>query len=479
MKKLQYAQESTLSPLLVSIFFFIAAGVVFILATPHSPYLGIVAAGLIGLLAVLIYPLIGLAFYIPAHLFLSGYYFLFFPLKYYILAAIFISLMLKGLINRHRVPLAPLVKNTMVVVMLYLFWSLIRQFQYDQSIFNAMRFFVGKIATGFFIALAILYMCDTPARLRMALNLLIGWVALSAFVGVMQFFGVEYFKQLGDYVVSLISNENAQQDLLLAQGRGVIGLTGLSLIMGYTISFVLPISLSIFYFGEKELYKLAPFILLVILFSGLIASFVMSGILASIFACAIVVYLWYQKHGFGFFAGIVFILVVIFVSQKFIPRLFIDNVFDRDGLARIPLFIVGIKVGLSNPWGVAMSQYGLEASRFAGDVSGYAGYKLIFSAAPHNNYIDIFTRYGFPGLILYIVFTFLLLKNLINLWKQTGKPDGAKHRPIVIGLIGAFLVAFLNSMVHNSGLFMGETIAWFGVGIVWALSTQLSKQSNE
>jgi len=40
-------------------------------------------------------------------------------------------------------------------------------------------------------------------------------------------------------------------------------------------------------------------------------------------------------------------------------------------------------------------------------------------------------------------------------------------------------VAFLNSMVHNSGLFMGETIAWFGVGIVWALSTQLSKQSNE
>jgi hypothetical protein len=481
MKKLQHTQESVLSPLLVSIFFFLAAGVFIILITPRSSYLGLVVAGLIGLLAVLIYPLIGLALYIPAALFLSGYYVLIFPLRYYILAAIFISILLKSLIIHRQTLVTPLVKKMIVVGLIYLSWIVIRQFQYNNhSIFSAINSVAGDFAVGFLIAIAIFYICDNPAKIQIALNLLIGWVALSAFVGVMQFFEVEYFKSLGDFVIHLISNENAQQELFLAQqGKGVIGLTGLALLMGYTISFMLPITLSIYYFGEKKLYILKSSILLVILFSGLIASFVMSGILATIFACAIVLYLWNQKRGFGILAGIVFALAVIFLSQTFIPGLFIDNVLDSNGLARIPLFIVGLKVGLNNLWGISPSQYGSEVIRFAGGLSGYTGYNIIFTTGPHNNYINVLVRYGFPGLVMYIAFTFLLVKNFVSLWKQSGKPGGKEYRPLVIGLIGAFLAAFLNSMVHNSGLFKGETIAWFGVGIIWALSSQLNNQLDE
>lgn len=479
MKKSQDIQSQNFqTPMLLAVaIFFILAGTSAAILLPALIYL---IMGVVVFLVILKYPLVGLAFYIPAHLFLSGYYFLFFPLKYYILAAIFISLLLKGLINHRHTPLAPLVKKTMVIVILYLFWTFIRQSQYDQSVFTVVRFWVGQIATGFFIALAILYMCDTPAKTRAAFILLVGWVALSAFVGVMQFFGVEYFKQLGEFITSLVSSENAQQELLLAQqGKGAVGLTGLSLTMGYTISFVLPLALSAFYASEKKLNKLTAPILLVILFWGLIASLVMSGVLAAIFTCAVVVYLRNRKYGFGFFAGGVFVLAIIFTVQNFFPRLFIDNVLDQNGLARIPLWIVGIKVGLSHPWGIPAAQYMIAASQFAGDVSGYVGYQLVFSANAHNNYIDVLALYGFPGLILYLIFTFLLLKNLIELWRQTKNPGGAEHRPLVIGLMGALVVGFLNSMVHNSGLFMGESIAWFGVGIVWALSTQLNKQSNE
>lgn len=436
-----------------------------------------VAAGLAGAL-ILPFPLAGFFLLIPAGFFLSGFYLASFPLRYYILGGLTVSALFQAAVRKIKSPPSPFTVRMMIIAGIYLIWSLARELQYNASLFYAFRLFVGQIAGGFFSALFVLLFVNSSRKLNMFFSILAGWITVSAFVGVMQFFKIQFFIDLGDLFLQFVSDENARREAMQARGIGISGLNGLSLLLGYTISFIMPIVFSLGNALGGGVWKFLPRAVFVILIMALAASLVMSSVIGAVLGVGVVTWYWGNRRFAGWMLGFILVLILLFLVQTLIPNIFVERLFDRDGLARIPLWFVGLRVSLDHPFGIPMTQYLQAASIYAWDVRDLAGAEFVLSAAPHNNFIDVAVTYGLPALVLYLMFYVLIWKELLRIWRQTEDGRHPIYRAYAIGLIGAFVAAFLNAITHNSGLFLGESIAWYGIGILWALGSLLQQENQ-
>ena len=427
--------------------------------------IGMVVA-VVGGLLVSRYQALGLFIFVPVSLFMGGYYVGPIPLRYYALAGTLVVMGLDVLIKRgRRVP--QLVSVMMGVYLAYILWVAVRSLQLG-SVASALDTVVGPVGSGFLAAVCIAYCLRTPKAMTAFTGWVTLWVVLSAAIGVLQYLGVEFARDLGLLVWNFSTHDPGAAAARIL-GPGMPGIMPFTTTMGYTASFVLPIVWSVA-LNSKGTRKLFLILVSLVLCVGLVATLLTSAILGGVAAAGIVTLLSRkkEKRRSGLLA-VALVLALASLVQGLVPRLLQERVLDRDGMARIPMVIAGVRSGIAHPFGQTIDDFMTESSMLAYDLVDYQGVELVGRGLPHNNLVDVLVYFGFPGLILCLLFYLLLVKASKKTWQSTLDRPGPGMQALAVGLIGAFCANFTNAMVHNSGLFYGETIAWYGMGLLWAL----------
>lgn len=164
-------------------------------------------------------------------------------------------------------------------------------------------------------------------------------------------------------------------------------------------------------------------------------------------------------------------------SHRFIkiqPRLFKYNV--KSVLLRIPISITGIRYALEYPLGTG--RYSPESRHLSPGVPPrWAG--EILGTVQHNQFLATLVRYGFPGLILAILFYFHAYRSLINSLRLAKQSRCYASFFLVAPIAVALTVYITNSMFHTSGIFTGNWRHFFLIGLIFSIERLLAADSMD
>lgn len=146
--------------------------------------------------------------------------------------------------------------------------------------------------------------------------------------------------------------------------------------------------------------------------------------------------------------------------------------------ARIPITIMAFRHAAAHPLGTGHywpSQSYLPAGLTAPMVN------WIFTRhSPHNQFLVILVYYGFPGLILLILFYALVSRSLLHSGTLLIRSPDTALSFLLAALTGTLAGYGINSLLHNAGPFVGDWYHFFLIGLAFSLGRiAASRQAND
>jgi len=411
-------------------------------------------------------PMAGLLMFIILDVYLTSYYLGPMPIRYYSLILLLAVLGADVTVRRRTLDWDRRARSMLLVTVVYMAWVFLREMEY-REVDDVAKWILGRIAVGPILALCIAYFAVTKHRLSVLVYALMGTISLSAFVAIMQFFNVPSFLGLRTLVVQFISESETHQRLLATQ-PGAPGLAPYTVTLAYQAAFIAPVTLSLFWGVSRRWQRLLLATCTFVLFLGLIATVVISGILGTLVAFGVVTWLW--SEGRMLWRTFGFIVLLVLLTNLIAPGMLVrQTIADSNTWARIPAFLLATMVTLRNPLGVGIGRYSASIDPFLSEIANLPGLEIALGTAPHNTFLNVLAFFGIPAFTLYLIFYVHLGRSVLRLL-QCGEATGDPLvKAFVIGLAGAFTANLLNSLVHNAGLFYGDQITWYGIGMLWGL----------
>jgi hypothetical protein len=159
----------------------------------------------------------------------------------------------------------------------------------------------------------------------------------------------------------------------------------------------------------------------------------------------------------------------------FFPITHLFTFSDRSAQARLPLNIVGIKIALENPLGIASSS---EFNEFSMDnyeiVAHMDGAKAVTYLSPHNQFLNTLLYWGIPGFLMLMLLFFYKFRLLFRLLRIQDNFIWT----VAFGILGVSVAYVFTSLFHNAGPFTGDIFYWYIVGLIPALVRISSQQSK-
>ncbi len=133
---------------------------------------------------------------------------------------------------------------------------------------------------------------------------------------------------------------------------------------------------------------------------------------------------------------------------------------------RIPMIITALRYSLDYPLGTG--RYYPSASHVS------AGWDArivdtVLAYTPHNQFLNILVYFGFPGLILLILFYVLILISLIYSARLVIRSRDEALYLLIAGVAGGLAAYGVNSLLHNNGPFMGDWGHFFIIGLAFSI----------
>jgi hypothetical protein len=381
-----------------------------------------------------------------------------FPIRNYLILYLVMIIFITISINNRRLKLDK--QNKKIITLIILFASLILFVDviHSTSIIATLDTYLGRLIVPIFIAICLLFFIKNKLQLKIFIYVMIFGMFVSAFVGVMQFFQIDFFWKIREHLSPF--EEGGIYNDLLARVR-IPGLALFSIPFSYQLCSIAPLIFGIIinsklsFFGRNYLRIAFLVIILALLFT-----LARSAIAGSVIGIVMIIYL--SKIRFKF-------LKIALISIIFIFILFSITVFERrfsvdeSTLQRIPMALAGLKIGLNHPLGVGRGHIEKYAEEFS-ELKQFVGGEMITST--HNQFLSTFSYYGIVGLILLLLFYRYIFKNLFYLRKNL---DDDFLKGLCIGLIGSFVSYIINSLFHNAGPFVGDVFNWYIIGLVFVL----------
>lgn len=367
------------------------------------------------------------------------------------------------LLQKPQLYISPSVKTLSLITLFIVGYMFIRELIAGASLATIFKVLIGRIAIGPVIAYSILFLTNNHRKLQYLSWSLIAWVTISATVGIGQYFVGGFFIKLWSITGGLLSKEAE-----LENGRNIAGLAYFSVPFGYQLSTVLPLVFSFLISGHIK-YRKVLLVIFIILFIALFLSGVRSAILGTIIGLGVVMKSLGRKGAMkcAFLIVLFGVLSYVFWGFYLNPRFITINEFST--LTRIPLFITALMVGFTHPMGTGRERYMETAASFYELVSDLPGAIAVFEHTSHNQFLNMLAYYGWPGLLLLIMFYILLFRLLLLTKVKT--IDNNFLNAMRIGLLGGFAAYFINSLFHNAGPFIGDPFNWYFIGLAFALSS--------
>ena len=150
---------------------------------------------------------------------------------------------------------------------------------------------------------------------------------------------------------------------------------------------------------------------------------------------------------------------------------------DRSAQARISMASAALRYSLDYPFGTG--RYFPNRSHLSAGLDTWTE-NVLLTHTPHNQFLIILVYYGFPGLILLILFYVLVLRSLIYSGRfiARSREDTLCFLPTaVVGALAAYTVA---SLFHDAGPFVTDWGHFFLIGLAFEIQRiAISHNAND
>ena len=98
---------------------------------------------------------------------------------------------------------------------------------------------------------------------------------------------------------------------------------------------------------------------------------------------------------------------------------------------------------------------------------------------PHNQFLNVLVYYGYPGLALLVLFYLLILRSLVYSGRYILRSGDASLYFLGTAVVGALAAYGVNSLLHNSGPFVGDWAHFFIVGLAFSIERIVASRMAE
>jgi len=326
----------------------------------------------------------------------------------------------------------------------------------------------GQILLGIAIAASVYILVDTYPKAKFLIKTMIIGGTISAVVGIGQFFLGEPFWRIWQTLI-----ENKIDSSLISYAKRIPGLAPTPITFGYHMATIIPLSVAFFHSlirGKNKFQK----VLIILATTGMIFGIILGGYRAALggasLGISVVMFLLHSKKKQWRYvlskSIILSIIVYLVIGWLYNPIKYI-LLRDISAKARLPMLQTAILYALRHPFGTGY--YEIEENIELVYVEDPAIAEIILKTTPHNQFLNVLIYYGFPGLLLLIIYYWLCLKTTYKLWKNTANSNSLYLKWLPAGIFGALLGYLVNSMTHNAGPFVGDIFHWYLIGLIFSV----------
>ena len=139
---------------------------------------------------------------------------------------------------------------------------------------------------------------------------------------------------------------------------------------------------------------------------------------------------------------------------------------DSSARARIPMTLTALRYSLDHPLGTGTYS---PTREHIGEGLDEAMVEHLLVSSPHNQFLNVLVYYGFPGLILLVLFYLLILRSLVYSGRFILRSGDTALYFLGTAVVGALAAYGVNSLLHNKGPFVGDWAHFFIVGLVFSI----------
>ena len=139
---------------------------------------------------------------------------------------------------------------------------------------------------------------------------------------------------------------------------------------------------------------------------------------------------------------------------------------DSSARARIPMTLTALRYSLDHPLGTGAYS---PTREHIGEGLDEAMVEHLLVNTPHNQFLNVLVYYGYPGLVMLVVFYLLILRSLVYSGRFILRSGDASLYFLGTAVVGALAAYGVNSLLHNSGPFVGDWAHFFIVGLVFSI----------
>lgn len=423
-------------------------------------------------LIILIKPLLGLILSIPLVLYFSYVDVLWIsPWNYLIIflaTIVVLVLFLKGKIKINKYS-----RRIWIISVSFLFWTIIISLIQGVEFARAITYSL-KLVSVFLVGFCTMFFIKNEKQLKFFSYSLIVFMSISAFIGIMQFLGIDFFWKLRE-LLGINPNSVVGQQIL--QRSRIPGLAYFSIPFGYQLTSIVPLIFGILSVKKRGFLKnISIRFTLGLCFLALLATLSKSAIVGGIIGLLVVRFLTSEpKRRKRRIISLAVSLSLLILILNVLTNSLIWNNFSKptsSTLSRVPLFLAAFKIFLNNPFGIGVGQFSKYGAKFFPELSRFPGSYYILTTSAHNQFLNILVYFGIFGLLFLILFYYYIFKGLFRLYRQI---DNSFVKGIIIGLIGSFTAYITNSMFHNAGPFMIDPFNWYFIGMTMFLFNNYNK----
>ena len=145
-------------------------------------------------------------------------------------------------------------------------------------------------------------------------------------------------------------------------------------------------------------------------------------------------------------------------------RLF--QIFDGASLRRIHMAATALRYSWDHPLGTGL--YRPTASHVSAGLDPL-NVKIVLQEWPHNQFLHTLVLYGFPGLILLVLFYVLVLRSLIHSIRSVMRGQDADLHFLATGVVGATVAYSIVTLLVPLGPFIIDWSHFFLIGLAFSL----------
>ncbi len=408
------------------------------------------------------------------------------------------------------------------ISLLLLTWIVITGLNTGQISFFTLPRLVIRIALGICMMIAVYLLVDKMHWIRWMLSADVLAVFVSSLFGLATFFIGDPFWDIWTTVATVLDD-----DLASAQRGRIAGLDGTPIVFSYSLAIAIPFVFALFlrHPSRGKIYHSVLGAILLILTITMIINSTRSmvlGVILALIIISIAALKWLPNRQTLLLAAILIIAGLLISAGLHIAGIApqvgrIVKFNDFSAQTRIPYITTAIRYSLDNPRGTGQKYSPSikhidpnidpknsspltkpvaknaspkhidsnidpkNSSPLTKPVAKNASpdskpntqlVKNIQSNTPHNQFFGILVYYGYPGLILLVLFHFFVLRSLYYSYRLINRQtnDNTETFVLFFALVGGLTAYLINSLFHNAAPFFGDWFYFIWVGLV--LSTE-------